>query len=97
VNKQEAENSAIASVRAWFDTDDNAKRFRVEAMGKFTDRRDAARYILETLHLVDLKKTPDGVKFTLANIRAALVGVTNEGVLHGQGDARRKARIHQNR
>jgi len=97
VNKQEADNLAVASVRAWFDTDDNARRFRIEAMEKFTDRREAAKHILETLQLVDLKKTPDGVKFTLSNIRAALVGVTIEGVLNGQADARRRARIHQNR
>lgn len=59
----------------WVNNDEGLYRLAKDAVRYTNNRKEAVEYILDTIIPCYGPKTPDGVKWSKAGIRAALVGM----------------------
>ena len=61
------------NVSLWINSDEGLYRFAREVVRRAKTKDDAARLIMDGLAEAGITKTPDGVRYTLTSVRAALV------------------------
>jgi hypothetical protein len=62
------------SVNLWLYGDEGLYREAMRLCSKY-NRAEAAEKMLEWLHGNDIYETPDGAKYSVSSIRAAMVGI----------------------
>jgi len=73
------------NVSLWVNNDEGLYRLALDCIEhcryyssftrSMTPRERAARMMLDRLHMADVTHTPDGSKYTVTSIRAAMVGM----------------------
>jgi len=63
------------NVSLWLTNDEGLYRWLMEVMRRAKNKDDAARSMMDNLAAADITHTPDGVKYTITAIRAALTGL----------------------
>lgn len=63
------------NVALWFANDESLYRMALRAIRRAGNRDQAARDLLRELADADMTVTPDGARYTLTAVRAALVGL----------------------
>jgi len=66
-------SKAAWNVAQWIAGDEGLYRLAVSAIANTTNREAAARRFMEMLG--DMTHTPDGVRWTVTNVRRAMVGM----------------------
>lgn len=69
-------SKAAWSVALWLGGDEDLYRMALEAVKRCRTKDRAARSLMNTLLGAGIVKTPDGAKYSVTTIRAALSGLT---------------------
>lgn len=67
-------NWSCWNVSLWINNDEGLYNEALHFARRHT-RTEAARLMLESLHEVGITQTPDGAKYSISSIRAAMVGM----------------------
>ena len=62
------------NVSLWVNNDEGLYREALRLCNNY-NRSEAAKKMLEWLHDMDIHETPDGAKYSVSSIRAAMVGI----------------------
>lgn len=65
------------NVALWIGNDEGLYRLALDVSGDYTNAQDAARALVETLADAGLTHTPDGTRYSVSAVRAALVGLNS--------------------
>ena len=71
---QKYKNLAHWNVSLWINNDEGLYREALRLCNKY-NRTEASEKMLEWLHDMDIYETPDGAKYSVSSIRAAMVGI----------------------
>lgn len=63
------------NVSLWIGNDEGLYRLARECIRRADNRNEAAALMLQDLHDAGITETPDGAKYTVTTIRAAMVGL----------------------
>lgn len=63
------------NVNLWLTSDEGLYRTMCHHIRKYKTKDEAAKEVFECLCASGLEKTPDGAKYSVSNIRAAMVGL----------------------